>query len=60
MAAKVRILVSVAGDRFAWYPGDVVEMPDEEALKWADGVRGELVEDEPVAEKTAEVSRRRR
>jgi hypothetical protein len=39
----VRLLQSVAGIDFSWMPGDEVEMTDEQAGAWADGVRGELV-----------------
>lgn len=38
--AKVQILQGVAGEHFTWQPGQVIEMPDDEAAKWADGVRG--------------------
>lgn len=40
----VRILQSVAGLDFSWVPGDEIEMTDEKAATWNDGVRGELVE----------------
>lgn len=49
--ARIRILQGVAGDDFSWTPGDVVELNDEEAAKWADGYRAEYVT--PPAEKPA-------
>ncbi len=46
--ARIRILQSVAGGDFSWAPGELVELPDDEAAKWADGERAvyEGVEDE--------------
>lgn len=44
----VRILVPVAGPRMQWDAGDLVEMNGDEARKWADGVRGELVRNKPA------------
>jgi len=41
---RVRFLTSVAGPRFSWAPGDVVDLPAEQAQVWADGVRAELVD----------------
>lgn len=41
--ARIRILQGVAGDDFSWTPGDVVELDDGEAAKWADGYRAEYV-----------------
>lgn len=41
--AKIRILQAVAGLDFSWTPGEEVELPDDEAAKWADGERAELV-----------------
>lgn len=41
---KVRVLVSVAGTGFTWHPGEIVEMPEEQAAKWCDGERAERVE----------------
>jgi hypothetical protein len=46
--AFIRILQPVAGADFSWAAGDVVELPDEEAAKWADGNRAEAVDMEPV------------
>lgn len=36
---KIKILQAVAGDNFSWYPGQVVELEDAEAIKWADSYR---------------------
>ena len=41
---RVRFLVSAAGDEFAAQPGEIVDLPDEAARAWADGVRAELAE----------------
>lgn len=56
--ALIRIKTPVSGADFAWRPGEVVDLPDAEAAKWADGVRAEYadpdqaqpesVEEEPV------------
>lgn len=40
---EIRLLVSVAGPDISWVPGDVVDLPPEEAAKWADGYRAEYV-----------------
>jgi hypothetical protein len=40
---RIRVLQAVAGPDFSWNPGDEVDLPGEEASKWADGVRAELV-----------------
>lgn len=42
----VRILQGVSGDDFSWTPGEVVDMSAEDASKWADGYRAELVRGE--------------
>lgn len=44
----VRMLTGAAGANFEWRPGDEVQMSPEEAQKWADGIRGELVTEERV------------
>jgi hypothetical protein len=36
---KIKILVPVAGNDFSWYPGQIVELEQAEAEKWADGFR---------------------
>jgi hypothetical protein len=45
------MLTGVSGLDFSWRPGEVVTMSEEDAAKWADGVRGELV-DAPAPEPT--------
>lgn len=50
--AKVQILQSVSGAHFSWLPGQVVEMPDAEAEKWADGERGVLAPDDAIVNQT--------
>lgn len=45
--ARIRMLVSVAGDGFVWEPGQVVDLPGPEATAWADGRRAVLVRDDP-------------
>lgn len=42
------MLTSVSGPGFVWRPGEIVDLPGPEASVWADGVRAELVRDEPV------------
>ena len=49
--AKIRILVPVAGADFSWTPEQVVELADEEAAKWADGIRAEVYEEPKGKEK---------
>ena len=41
---RVRFLVQVSGPYFEFVPGEEYDLPDELALKYADGVRAELVE----------------
>lgn len=41
--ARIRVLQAVAGPEFSWTAGEEVDLPGEEAAKWADGVRAELV-----------------
>jgi hypothetical protein len=43
VTALIRILQGVAGEDFSWSPGEVVELPADEAAKWADGYRAEYV-----------------
>lgn len=40
---RIRMLQAVAGPDFSWNPGDEIDLPGEEASKWADGIRAELV-----------------
>lgn len=51
---RIRLLTSVAGDGFAWRAGEEIDLPGREATKWADGVRAELVRDEPLETPEAE------
>lgn len=53
--ARIRVLQPVGGVDFSWAPGDVVELDDESAAMWADGIRAEAVEE---SETTASRSRR--
>ncbi|MEV6803142.1 hypothetical protein [Streptomyces sp. NPDC051132] len=46
--ARIRVLRSVAGADFEWHAGQEVDLPGDEAAKWADGVRAELVRTLPV------------
>lgn len=43
---RVRILQAVAGERFSWRAGEIVDMSAADAKVWADGYRGELVRGE--------------
>ncbi len=43
--ARIRVLEAIAGADFSWAPGDVVDLPDEEAAGWADGHRAVLLDD---------------
>lgn len=45
----IRILQGVSGDGFSWSPGDEVDLPEEEAAKWADGYRAERLSPAPKA-----------
>lgn len=53
---RIRILQSVAGPDFAWAPGETIDVNAEQADKWADGVRAELVRD-VAPERAASTSR---
>lgn len=44
--ARVRFLQAVGGTDYSYTPGEVVDLPGEEAEAWADGVRAELVRGE--------------
>ncbi|MGW0032121.1 hypothetical protein ACWDXD_20125 [Streptomyces sp. NPDC003314] len=46
--ARIRMLTGVSGPGFVWRPGEIVDLPGPEASVWADGVRAEMVRDEPV------------
>lgn len=41
--ARIRILQGVASPDWSWTPGDVIDLPDEEAARWVDGYRAEYV-----------------
>ncbi|MYV56509.1 hypothetical protein [Streptomyces sp. SID3212] len=43
--ARIRILEAAAGDNFSWAPGDVVDLPEEQAASWADGHRAVRADD---------------
>jgi hypothetical protein len=45
---QIRVLQGIAGDP-NWAPGEIVELPANEAAKWADGERAEYVSDAPPA-----------
>ncbi|MFF8034919.1 hypothetical protein [Streptomyces sp. NPDC016626] len=47
--ACIRVLQAVAGLHCSWQAGDLVDLPDDEAAKWADGVRAELADQTPAA-----------
>lgn len=42
----IKVLEAIAGDDFSWSPGDIVELPQEQAAVWADGHRAEWAETE--------------
>ncbi|MER7807919.1 hypothetical protein [Streptomyces sp900116325] len=44
---RIRILEAVAGLDFSWQPGDVVDLGEEEASKWADGHRAVWADEAP-------------
>lgn len=37
--SHIQLIVGVGGLDFSWAPGEVVDLPEEEAAKWADGER---------------------
>ncbi|MFM9594478.1 hypothetical protein ACKI1O_34460 [Streptomyces scabiei] len=47
---RVRILQGVSGLDFAWAPGEIVDMDEAEAERWADGTRAVLADDVQVEE----------
>lgn len=54
--ARIRILQAISGLDFSWAPGELVDVPDDEAAVWADGDRAELVDDaEPRQEQAPSV-----
>ena len=52
--ATIRLLQSVSGMDFTWSPGDLGDLPEDQARVWADGVRAELVQPEASAEEPVE------
>ncbi|WP_327710030.1 hypothetical protein OG912_16780 [Streptomyces sp. NBC_00464] len=44
---RIRILEAVSGLDFSWQPGDLVELAEEEAAKWADGYRAVWADEIP-------------
>lgn len=57
--ARIRILQAIGGLDFSWAPGELVDVPDDEASVWADGDRAELVDDaEPHQEQAPSVVHR--
>ncbi|MBD0837374.1 hypothetical protein [Streptomyces sp. TRM68416] len=44
--ARIRVLQGISGAAFSWAPGELVDLPDDEAAVWVDGERAELVDDE--------------
>ncbi len=55
--AVIRFLVDVGG---AWAAGSEVELPGDQAAKWADGYRAEYVEPAPAASKGSRSAKPRR
>ena len=53
--ARIRILQAVSGSGFSWSAGDVVDLPGDEAGKWADGYRAELVRGTATEKAVADV-----
>lgn len=45
--ARIRILQAISGMDFSWRRGELVDLPDDVAAQWADGVRAELVDQDP-------------
>jgi hypothetical protein len=45
--AKVLMLDSVVGKDIDWQPGQVIEMSEADAAKWADGIRAKRVDEQP-------------
>ncbi|MEW2567635.1 hypothetical protein [Streptomyces sp. NPDC047070] len=47
---RIRVLEAIAGADFAWAPGDVVEVSDDQAAAFADGHRAVLADDQDPGE----------
>jgi hypothetical protein len=45
---RIHILQAIAGPDFSWNADSVVDVSGEEASKWCDGIRAELVRGETV------------
>ncbi|MGC4912726.1 hypothetical protein [Streptomyces albogriseolus] len=45
--ATIRVLTAVSGLDFSWKPGDLVNLPDDVAAQWADGMRAEYADQDP-------------
>lgn len=45
--ARIRVLQAVGGLDFSWRRGELVDLPDDVAAQWADGVRAELADGDP-------------
>lgn len=43
--ARIRVLEAIAGADFSWAPGDLVDLDDEQAARWADGHRAVLADE---------------
>lgn len=54
--ARVRFIQAVAGPDFSYSPGEVVDLPGEQAEAWADGVRAVMVRSERVETPEARVA----
>jgi hypothetical protein len=54
---RIRMLTSVSGRGFVWDAGQEIDLPGAEAAVWADGVRAELVRDEPLETPEASAAR---
>ncbi|MEU2992585.1 hypothetical protein ABZ772_19855 [Streptomyces griseoincarnatus] len=45
--ATIRVLQAIGGLDFSWQRGDLVDLPDDVAAQWADGVRAEYADQDP-------------
>lgn len=54
MTKRIRLLTSIAGGPCRGSSGDEVTVPDDVADVYADGVRAELINDEPKGRRTAQ------
>ncbi|MFJ9895244.1 hypothetical protein ACIQPR_18205 [Streptomyces sp. NPDC091280] len=43
----IRVLQGISGIDFSWHPGQLVDLDEDEAAKWTDGHRAELVDELP-------------